>query len=136
MTLTLEASVSARSILLIGGIASVAACTPGDDAVQTEATNAAPNVVSLTATEYSFRAPDTVPAGWTTFRLANHGNGVHYGHIVQLDSGKTVAQMVDAYAEAIRTSGPRPKWVKRFGGPGGTAPGDSSNVTQYLETGS
>jgi hypothetical protein len=77
-----------------------------------------------------------VPAGWTTLRLHNHGREIHYGHIVRLDPGKTVPDLVEAYAEAIRTSGPRPKWVKRFGGPGGAAPGDSSSVTQYLEPGS
>ncbi len=97
---------------------------------------AAPNVVSLIATEYAFEAPDTIPAGWTNFRLANRGQEVHYGHIVRLEPGRTVQELVDAYAEAIRTSGPRPKWVKRFGGPGGTFPGDSSSVTQYLEPGS
>jgi len=128
--------VSARFISLIAGTAFLAACTARDEAVESKAPTAAPNVVSLSATEYSFQAPDTIPAGWTTFRLANHGSEIHYGHVVQLDQGKTVAQMVDAYAEAIRTSGPRPKWVKRFGGPGGTAPGDSSSVTQYLEPGS
>lgn len=127
--------ISSRFIILIGGIA-LAACTGKDEATETEATTATPNVVSLAATEYTFTAPDSIPAGWTTFRLANHGNEVHYGHIVQLDQGRTVAEMVDAYAEAIRTSGPRPGWVKRFGGPGGTAPGDSSSVTQYLEPGS
>lgn len=104
--------------------------TPGENRT------AAANVVSLTATEYAFGAPDTIPAGWTTFRMANHGEEVHYGHIVQLEPGRTVREMVDAYAEAIRTSGPRPKWVRRFGGPGGASPGDSSNVTQYLEPGS
>jgi len=62
--------VSARSMFLIGGIASLVACTSKDEAVETTTTTAAPNVVSLTATEYSFRAPDTVPAGWTNFRLA------------------------------------------------------------------
>ena len=97
---------------------------------------AAPNVVSVAATEYAFEAPDTLSAGWTTFRLANRGQEVHYGHIVRLDSGKTVPELVDAYAEAIRTSGPRPKWVTRFGGPGGAVPGDSASVTQYLEPGS
>lgn len=97
---------------------------------------ATPNLVSLTATEYAFEAPDTLPAGWTTLRLHNHGQEVHYGHIVRLDPGKTVPELVEAYAEAIRTSGPRPKWVTRFGGPGGAAPGDSSSVTQYLEPGS
>ena len=97
---------------------------------------AVPNLVSLTATEYAFEAPDTIPAGWTTFRLANRGQEIHYGHIVRLEPGKTVQELVDAYAEAIRTSGPRPKWVTRFGGPGGAFPGDSSSVTQYLEPGS
>ena len=127
---------SARSILLISSIALLPACTARDEAAQVNKTTAAPNVVSLTATEYTFGAPDTIPAGWTTFRMANQGEEIHYGHIVQLDSGKTVREMVDAYAEAIRTSGPRPSWVKRFGGPGGAVPGDSSNVTQYLEPGS
>ena len=97
---------------------------------------AAPNVVSLAATEYSIEAPDTIPAGWTNFRLANRGQEIHYGHIVRLEPGRTVQELVDAYAEAIRTSGPRPKWVMRFGGPGGAFPGDSSSVTQYLEPGS
>ena len=125
-----------RAILLVGCIAAFAACKTRNEAAQTETTTAAPNVVSLTATEYSIQAPDTVSAGWTTFRLANHGEDVHYGHIVRLEPGRTVAELVDAYAEAIRTSGPRPNWVTRFGGPGGTAPGDSSSVTQYIEPGS
>ena len=67
--------------------------------------------------------------------VANHGDGVHYAHIVRLDSGRTVPDLVRAYAEAIRTSGPRPNWVVRFGGPGGAAPHDSSAVTQHLEPG-
>jgi len=92
-------------------------------------------VVSFTATEYAIAAPDSIFAGWTTVRLANHGEEVHYGHIVALDSGRTVQDLVDGYLEAIRTSRPRPAWVRRFGGPGGTAPGDSSNTTQYLEPG-
>ena len=136
ITLALGVVVRTRSILLIAGVASLAACQAKDEPVQTGATTAAPNLVSLVATEFSTQAPDTVPGGWTTLRLHNRGGDIHYGHMVQLDSGKTVTDLVAAYAEAIRTSGPRPKWVKRFGGPGGAAPGDSSSVTQYLEPGS
>jgi hypothetical protein len=116
-------------------LALLPACSTKDAAPSQDLT-AAPNVVALVATEYAFEAPDTIPAGWTTFRLANRGQDIHYGHMVRLDAGKTVQELVDAYAEAIRTSGPRPKWVTRFGGPGGTFPGDSSSVTQYLEPGS
>jgi hypothetical protein len=117
-------------------LAVLLACAPEDETPRPTSTRATPNVVSLTATEFAIQAPDTVPAGWTTLRLANHGQEVHYGHIVRLEPGRTVEELVDAYAEAIRTSGPRPKWVTRFGGPGGSAPGGSSSVTQYLEPGS
>jgi len=87
-------------------IAVLSACSGGREAPSQPP--ATPNLVALTATEYVFEAPDTVPAGWTTFRLANHGREVHYGHMVRLDPGKTVPELVAAYAEAIRTSGPRP----------------------------
>ena len=127
---------SARLILLIISTAVLPACTVKDEAAQTDTTTAAPNEVSLTSTEYAFQAPDSIPAGWTTFRMGNHGEEIHYGHIVQLEPGRSVQNLVDAYLEAIRNSGPRPSWVTRFGGPGGTAPGDSSRVTQYLEPGS
>lgn len=116
-------------------VALLSACSTGGE-TQGKHLAAVPNVVSLTATEYRFEAPDTIPAGWTSFRLANRGQEVHYGHMVRIDSGKTVPDLVNAYAEAIRTSGPRPKWVTRFGGPGGAFPGDSSSVVQYLEPGS
>jgi uncharacterized cupredoxin-like copper-binding protein len=116
-------------------VAVLPACAAEDAVPPQNPAAAAPNVVSLTATEYAFDAPDSLPAGWTTFQLANLGGEVHYGHIVRLDSGRTVEELVDAYAEAIRTSGPRPKWVTRFGGPGGAAPGGSASVTQHLEPG-
>ena len=132
----------ARAALLLVVLAA-AACGRGGDAPRPADSTAAAhpaagtaNVVSLTATEHTITAPDSIPAGWTTFRLVNRGREVHYGHMVRLDSGRTVQEMADAYLTAIRTSGPRPGWVRRFGGPGGTAPGDSSNVTQYLEPGS
>jgi hypothetical protein len=117
-------------------IAILAACTTEERPPQAAQTSTQPNVVSLTATEYAFGAPDSIAPGWTKFTLSNRGQEIHYGHIVRLDSGKTVQQLVEAYAEAIRTSGPRPKWVARFGGPGGATPGDSSSVTQYIEPGS
>ena len=119
----------------IAMVAALPACASDEEAPRAAAAGAVPNVVSLGASEYAIQAPDTVAAGWTTLRLTNHGQDIHYGHMVRLDSGRTVRELVDAYAEAIRTSGPRPKWVKRFGGPGGAAPGASSTVTQYLEPG-
>ncbi|MEP6508934.1 MAG: hypothetical protein ABJC63_11970 [Gemmatimonadales bacterium] len=112
------------------------ACTTENEASRQNMTSTASNVVALSMAGHTFQAPDTINPGWTTFRFANNGDDIHYAHIVRLDSGRTVPELVQAYAEAIRTSGPRPKWVTRFGGPGGAAPGDSSVVTQHLEPGS
>ncbi len=122
--------------LFVAFVAVLSGCRTEQDAPPQNLASAAPNVVELSTADYKFRAPDTITAGWTTFRFANNGDDIHYAHIVRLDSGRTVSELVDAYALAIRTSGPRPAWVKRFGGPGGAAPGGSSNVTQYLEPGS
>jgi hypothetical protein len=121
---------------MIGLLIVLPACAPEAETPGQEAASASPNVVLLAATEYAIDAPDTIPAGWTNLRLANRGGEVHYGHMVRLEPGRTVQDLVAAYAEAIRTSRGRPKWVMRFGGPGGAMPGDSSSVTQFLEPGS
>ena len=72
------------------------ACEKKNERSSRNVASAEPNVVSVTATEYVFDAPDSVAAGWITFRMANEGKEVHYGHIVQLEPGKTVPEMVDA----------------------------------------
>jgi hypothetical protein len=113
----------------------VSACTNEKEASRQTINDDAPNVVDLSIDGRTFHAPDTLEAGWTTFHFANNGDDIHYAHIVRLESGRTAQELLHAYAEAIRTSAPRPTWLTRFGGPGGAAPGDTSNVTQYLEAG-
>jgi hypothetical protein len=122
--------------LLLAFVAISPACTMRQETSGKDSSNVTPNVVALSSANYAFQAPDTIDAGWTRFQFSNNGDDIHYAHIVQLDSGKTVPELLEAYAEAIRTSGPRPKWVKRFGGPGGAAPGSFSTVIQHLEPGS
>ena len=119
--------------LLVVSVAVLVACTKEQEATPQD--SAEPNVVMLSSANNAFQAPDTIAAGWTSFQFANNGNDIHYAHIVRLDSGRTGPELVDAYAEAIRTSGPRPKWVTRFGGPGGVVPGGTSIATQFLEPG-
>lgn len=116
-------------------VAVLAGCTAKREAPQQAAASTQPHVVAFSTADYRFQAPDTISAGWTTFRFVNNGDDIHYAHIVRMDSAKSVTDLVAAYAEAIRTSAARPEWVKRFGGPGGTVPGDTSAVTQYLEAG-
>jgi hypothetical protein len=113
----------------------LAACATKEEGAPTDAAVAAPHVVTLSLANGAFQAPDTLDAGWNTFRFANHGDEIHYAHAVRLDSGRTVSDLVGAYAVAVRTAGPRPTWITRSGGPGGTAPGDTSTVTHLIEPG-
>lgn len=109
-------------------------CMPASEESQNMATTP-PNLVALSSANNAFEAPDTISAGWTDFQFANKGDDIHYAHFVKLASGRTASELVAEYAEAIRTSAPRPEWLVRFGGPGGAIPGGSSAVTQYMEPG-
>ena len=123
-------------VLWLALIIGQTACATEREPSRQAAASVTPTVVPISSANYTFQAPDTVDAGWTTFQFANNGDDIHYAHIVQLDSGRTAEELLQAYAEAIRTSAARPKWIRRFGGPGGAAPGGSSAVTQNLEPGS
>ena len=96
---------------------------------------AGPAIATLTAQDYAFSFPDTVAAGWTTIRLANHGTQPHMAQLIRIDPGHTAEEYLAAYSEAFRTKGPRPDWARRLGGPTVTVPHDSSSATLYLEPG-
>ena len=128
--------VSTTRILGLAFVVTLPACAGRDEAPRQDASNAAPSIVELSIANNTVQAPDSIDAGWTTFHFANNGDDIHYAHIVRLDSARTPAELVAAYADAIRRSAARPAWVKRFGGPGGMAPGDTAVVTQHLEPGS
>jgi len=91
------------------------------------------NVVTITATDFAFQAPDTVPAGLTTFKFTNQGREPH--HVVLMgaraDAGKTMADL----DSVMRMEGPPPAWLTLPGSNAVTMPGDSGNVTTTLEPG-
>ncbi|HJW47363.1 MAG TPA: hypothetical protein VJ484_12880 [Lysobacter sp.] len=116
-------------------LALAVACTAGKEASRTDAP-AGPTLITLTATDYAFEAPDTIAAGFTTFQLVNNGSQFHMAQLIKLEGGRTLDDFLVAYNEAFRTTGPRPKWATRLGGPGVADPRGSSNATQYLEPGS
>ena len=90
-----------------------------------------PNVVTITATDYAFGGPDTIPAGLATVRLVNAGREPHQAGLVRVDSGKSSAE-VEA---AMKAPGPPPAWVAFVGGPDVVLPGDTANSTQSLTPG-
>jgi hypothetical protein len=50
-------------------------------------------VVTLTATDHAFEAPDTIPAGFTTFRMVNNSDQFH------------MAQLIKAHSLVVRANG-------------------------------
>jgi hypothetical protein len=127
--------VSTTPAPLIASLAFVAACTADKEAPRPDAATA-PTLVTLTATDYAFEAPDTIAAGFTTFQLVNRGDQLHMAQLIKLEGGRTLDDFLAAYNEAFRTSGPRPTWATRLGGPGVADPRGRSNATHYLEPGS
>jgi hypothetical protein len=93
---------------------------------------ARPNRVTVTATDYSFSMPNTLPAGPTKFSLVNHGHELHHLFLVRLNDGKTAADL----ASAMKKPGPLPPWAVEVGGPNGTDPATTSFATTVrLEAG-
>lgn len=104
------------------------------DMLAARAVQATPNVVIVTATDFAFEMPLSIPAGVTTFELRDRGKMQHHLSIVRLDSGKTSA---DGLAALIKAGhGVRPSWMHPVGGPNAPMPGESSIATLSLVPGS
>jgi uncharacterized cupredoxin-like copper-binding protein len=87
--------------------------------------------VTITASDYAFGTPDTIPAGLTTLVMVNTGAEPHQLGIARLAAGKTMADV----QAALASPGAPPPWMTFVGGSNLVAPGDTSNSTQVLEPG-
>ncbi|MGH7646950.1 MAG: hypothetical protein ACREND_02455 [Gemmatimonadaceae bacterium] len=92
---------------------------------------AAPNVLTITATDYAFDAPAEVPAGFTTIQVISKGKEIHQAALMRLEQGKTVADL----AAAIKHAGPEPTWMIPAGGPNPPMPNGTAESMQYLAPG-
>lgn len=92
---------------------------------------AKPRVVRVSGMDFSFDAPDVIPAGLTEFRFMNKGPALHHMQLLKLEGGKTI----DDLRAALANPGPPPAWVKEVGGPNAPAPGLESNATLMLKPG-
>lgn len=86
-------------------------------------------LVTVTASDFAFAAPATIPAGLTTVRLVNQGKEMHHAQIVRLDDGHTVQELMQA------GHGPLPAWARFVGGPNVPAPQGFTEATMQLEAG-
>lgn len=93
---------------------------------------AAPAVrsVDVVASNYAFDAPDSLVAGPTTFRLANHGPELHHLVIVPLPDGKGLGDLMrEADGDHL------PAWAAPIGGPNAVDPGSHGETTVELAPG-
>lgn len=119
-----------------------------------DAPGAAGQIVDVDASEFSFKAPDTIVSGMTTFRLRQAGlvvdrmkagahgralvadkgddtRGVHMLWVVRLAEGKSAGDLYHAAVAGERL----PAWSTQLGGPSFTLPPRTSNITLDLPPG-
>ena len=89
------------------------------------------STVEITARDFAFSAPDTVPAGMVTIHLRNDGLMVHHARLVRLDAGRTLRQLERELVDHETL----PRWAADVGGPGAVGPGGESRVTLKLDRG-
>lgn len=95
---------------------------------------AAPNLVTVTASDFAFNAPASIPAGLTTIRLVNQGREMHHVQLARLDEGHTVEELM-RLMESAGEHGPIPSWVHFVGGPNVPGPDGATEATVQLEAG-
>jgi hypothetical protein len=108
------------------------ACGTGEKKAADSSGAAAPaqNWATIMAQEFTFDAPDTLPAGFTRVNLMNHGVEPHHMVVVRLDSGHVVGELLQSVsAEKV------PNWVTLLGGPNATMPGSTTETVIELTPG-
>lgn len=153
---------AARALATLAPIVALA-CQPadaGESTVRAPADSIVANpasVVEVTARDFAFQAPDTLAAGWTTFRMTNAGEQDHFMFLQRLPDGKTFDDYISEVGGAfVRTMRARqaglakpaavdtlvaalPPWylagMTPTGGVGMLSPGQSAQATVRLEPG-
>jgi len=120
---------------LARGLAGLAFVTmPAFQIAAQDTTRVKRRVVDVTAYDYHFRSPTSVPAGTLTFRMKNAGSEVHHLWVVRLDRGRTPADFIkamNAWGSALKM----PDWATDVGGPNNVGAGQTANGTMTLEPG-
>jgi len=117
-----------------------------------EAISDSPGLVQVKAVGLTLEAPDEIPSGWTTFRLSNETDMVHFGYIYRVPEGKGVEDhkqlaaifqnFMDDFNEKPRSAPDAgveiPEWFSKVvinGGPGLISPRKIAETTVFVEPG-
>lgn len=135
--------IRAAAAILATGLVAGCAGEQGEQGQQEVAE--APQIpeVALTARDYNFVIPDTVPGGLVRFHFVNEGQENHHAQFIKLNEGVSRAQfdsVFGAVMEAVPTEG-EVAFMRLLdiatmaGGPSVVAPGGSMDVTLELAAG-
>lgn len=92
----------------------------------------APPVVEWEASDYTYNAPETLPAGLVTIRMTNRGHEPHHGQLLRLNDGVTF----DQFAAALQQEGDGAlRLASAEGGPAAIDPHRADEVTLDLKPG-
>jgi len=136
-------------------LAGVSACDQSEDSAgHIEKVDDAKNTLEIYAAGMRFRGGNTISSGWTTIRLQNQDDMLHFAMLVRLPDGVTANMYSDDLGakfqrgyelmlegrneEVAAVFGSIPEWVTKMsyhGGPGFISGNGSSESTQYLEPG-
>jgi uncharacterized cupredoxin-like copper-binding protein len=103
-------------------------------AAEVAAAPVAPPVITITAKDYVYEAPDTVTGGVVTITLVNQGPELHHIQFLHLTDGKKAADL-EAYLKAMKPGDHMPAWAHDVAGPNTPVPGGTSSLTQDLAPG-
>lgn len=112
-------------------LACLASLLPAAAGASTVTAPARPHQVTITAHDYAFDAPDTLPAGLTTITLRNRGHELHHVQLVRLEGGHTLPDFLGG----LKAGGPPPEWAHLVGGPNTPVPGADAAATLDLAPG-
>lgn len=104
-------------------------------AAATASASTEPTLVTITASDYAYDAPDTITAGIVTLKLVNKGPELHHVQIFRLTGGKTYDEFVTGM-KSMKPGSPPPPWIEDVAGPNAPVPGGEQSLTQELTPGS
>ncbi|MGH7559840.1 MAG: hypothetical protein ACRENB_02345 [Gemmatimonadales bacterium] len=112
--------------------AGLVACAGTERPAEQASAPASPPVVQITATDYAFQMPDTIPAGVTTFRLANtSGSEFHHVVLIRLPDGMSMQDFLGR----MSPGSPPPPDAVFLGGPNPAEPSGDAEATVDLPAG-
>jgi hypothetical protein len=88
--------------------------------------------VKIDAADFSYSAPEKIPAGWVRVTMTNTGQEPHHVQFLRLNDGVTFQQFEKAFEEA---EGPALALTRQVGGVGAVHPGGAASAVLDLPAG-